>query len=88
LQGLYFDEEHGLHIPAENIEATIINGAKAFKKGSDIKKFTWIENSYIPLNIYEKFDIKKMSCDMNFYDVRQMVIQRSRITRTRPRFNR
>ena len=38
--GAYWKDDIGLYIPAENVEATIINGAKAFKKGADIKKYS------------------------------------------------
>ena len=36
--GLYWDDEVGVYIPAENIEATIREGAKASKQGKAIVK--------------------------------------------------
>lgn len=37
--GAYWKEGLGLYIPAENVEATIINGAKAYRKGTDVEKY-------------------------------------------------
>ena len=100
LSGLYYDEDFSnpdptflrddmsLFIPADNIEATIRNGAKAFKKGEDIKKFVTVPQLRIPLDIGEKKTIAELRRDYRYRDVRQMVVQRSRVTRTRPRFDR
>lgn len=46
--GAYWLDELGLYIPAENVEATIRNGAKANKKGKDIEKYVSVTDLYIP----------------------------------------
>ena len=79
--------EHMLYLPAENVEATIINGGKAFKKGTDIKKFCAILEPQIPFTVPGNPDFNKMATDFKYRDVRQMVVKNNRITRTRPRFD-
>ena len=51
--GAYWKEGLGLYIPAENVEATILNGAKANKKGKDFEKYCTVTDIYIPLDYGE-----------------------------------
>ena len=37
--GCYWQDGIGLYIPGENIEATLRNGGKSFKKGKDFEKY-------------------------------------------------
>ena len=85
--GLYWDDEVGVYIPAENIEATIREGAKARKKGKNIIKGFMCEDLKVPLDIGEKLTKQQMCEDMRFRDVRPMKVQQARVMRTRPRFN-
>lgn len=85
--GAYWKDDIGLYVPAENIEATIINGGKANKKGTDIKKFVSVEEVYVPLQVRGNPTKTEMLADYKYRDVRQMVVNRARITRTRPRFD-
>ena len=85
--GLYWDDEVGVYIPAENIEATIREGAKARKKGKNIVKGFMCEDLKVPLDIKEKLTKEQMREDMRFRDVRAMKVQQARVMRTRPRFN-
>jgi len=85
--GLYWDDRTGLYIPAENIEATIREGAKARKKGKDIVK-GFVCNDLMPhLDIGEKLTKEQMKADFRFRDVRAMRVKQARVMRTRPRFN-
>ena len=85
--GLYWDDRIGLYIPAENIEATIREGAKARKKGKDIVK-GFVCNDLMPhLDIGEKLTKEQMKADFRFRDVRAMRVKQARVMRTRPRFN-
>ena len=61
--GAYWKDEIGLYIPAENVEATIVNGAKAFKKGKDIEKHCNVTDLYIPFNYGEKLSKKDQEPD-------------------------
>ena len=85
--GLYWNDEVGVYIPAENIEATIREGAKARRKGKDIVKGFMCEDMMIPLNIGENLTKEEMKKDFRFRDVRAMRVMSSRVMRTRPRFN-
>ena len=86
-QGLYWNDEIGVYIPAENIEATVREGAKARRKGKDIIKGFIVEDMMVPLDIGEKLTKEQMKADFRFRDVRCMKVQKSRVMRTRPRFN-
>lgn len=85
--GLYWNDEVGVYIPAENIEATIREGAKARRKGKDIVKGFMCEDMMIPLDIGENLTKEEMKKDFRFRDVRAMRVMSSRVMRTRPRFN-
>ena len=85
--GLYYDEANGLHIPVECLQKTLENGAKLFKAGKDIQRYVQFTGAVAPLDIGVKFDLEKMRHDMRYYDVRAVAVQRSRVIRTRPRFD-
>lgn len=85
--GVYWDDNIGLHIPNECIKATIQNGAKQNKKGKDIAKYLQVATLMAPLNIGEEQDYERLKSDMRYRDVRSVCVQRSRVNRTRPRFN-
>lgn len=85
--GLYWNDEVGVYVPAENIEATIREGAKARRKGKDIVKGFMVEDMMVPLDIGESLTKEEMKADFRFRDVRAMRVKTSRVMRTRPRFN-
>ena len=85
--GLYWNDEIGLYIPAENIEATVREGAKARRKGKDIIKGFSCMDMMVPLNIGENLTKEQMKADFRFRDVRAMKVKMARVMRTRPRFN-
>ena len=85
--GAYWKEGLGLYIPAENVEATIINGAKAYKKGKDIQKYVDVKDIYIPFDYGENLSKEELIKNNEYRDVRIMTVQRSKVTRTRPRFD-
>lgn len=85
--GLYYDETNGLHIPVECLQRTLVNGAKMFKAGKDIERHCQFSGAVAPLDIGVPFDFEKMRHDMKYYDVRPVAVQRSRVNRTRPRFD-
>jgi len=85
--GLYWKEGLGLYIPAENIEATIRNGAKENKKGEDIEKFVEVETIYVPFSCGEELTKEQLKTDIRYRDVRPMTVNRAKILRTRPRFD-
>lgn len=85
--GVYWADDIGLNIPNECIAATLVNGAKFNKNGSAVAKYCHIATPLAPLDIGEKQDYNKLKTDNRFRDVRSVCVQRSRVNRTRPRFN-
>lgn len=84
---LYYDEANGLHIPVECLQKTLENGAKMFKAGKDIQRYCQFAGAVAPLDIGVPFDLEKMRHDQKYYDVRPVAVMRSRVIRTRPRFD-
>lgn len=85
--GAYWKDGLGLYIPAENVEATIINGAKANKKGKDVQKYVDVVDLYIPLDYGENLSKEQLIQNYEYRDTRIMTVMRSKILRTRPRFD-
>ena len=85
--GAYWKDGLGLYIPAENVEATIINGAKAYKKGKDIEKYCDVTDLYIPFDYGENLTKEELIANYEYRDTRAMTVNRSKIMRTRPRFD-
>lgn len=85
--GAYWKEGLGLYIPAENVEATIRNGAKVNRKGTDIEKYVNITDLYIPFNYGENLTKEELIHNYEYRDTRIMTVMRSKIVRTRPRFD-
>lgn len=83
----YWKDGMGLYIPAENVEATIINGAKANKKGKDIQKYVDVTDLYIPFEYGEDLTKEELIQNYEYRDTRIMTVMRSKILRTRPRFD-
>jgi hypothetical protein len=86
LGGLYYDKKIGPYISAISIESCIAAGASAVRKGKAVKAgLQCIGDKYAleydgprkPSELWEK----------GFYDIRAVVVQRSRVLRTRPKFN-
>lgn len=85
--GAYWKDGLGLYIPAENVEATIINGAKANRKGADIQKYCTVTDLYIPFEYGENLTKEELVQNYEYRDTRVMTVMRARILRTRPRFD-
>lgn len=85
--GAYWKDGLGLYIPAENVEATIQNGAKANKKGKDFEKYVNVTDLYIPFNYYENLSKEELIKSYEYRDSRIMRVMRARVLRTRPRFD-
>lgn len=86
-QGLYYDNNIGIYIPSENIEATFIEGAKATRKGKDLQKYCNVVDIRIPLDYGCTKTKEELKADRSFRDVRAVNIKQSKVIRTRPRFD-
>lgn len=85
--GAYWQDGLGLYIPGENVEATIRNGAKVNKKGTDVEKYVNVTDLYIPFNYGENLSKEELIQDLRYRDCRIMCVKQQRIPRTRPRFD-
>lgn len=84
----YWNEKLGWHIPSNVIEQCIVNGAKKIKLGKVMPTAILIEEECIPLKCDAPKDIDEAFKNPAYMDVRNVVVNRSRIMRTRPRFER
>lgn len=85
--GAYWKDGLGLYIPAENVEATIINGAKANRKGTDVQKYCNVVDIYIPFEYGENLTKEELIANYDYRDTRPMNVMKNKIMRTRPRFD-
>ena len=86
LGGLYIDKTLGIVIPADNIEAAIIKAAMKSKLGPVAKTGMFVDKH--SKLIYDGPQVpEKLWKDKDFVLQKLVVIQRSRILRTRPIFN-
>lgn len=85
--GAYWKEGLGLYIPAENVEATMTTAAKSFRKGTDFQKYVSVTDLYIPLDYGENLTKEQLITDYNYRDTRPMNVMKSKVMRTRPRFD-
>lgn len=85
--GAYWDDEIGLFIPPENIEATMIGGAKETKNGKNVQKYCDVTDFKIPLDYGALLTKEELIADYRYRDTRPMTVQRNKVMRTRPRFN-
>lgn len=86
--GLYWNEQIGVYVPAENIEATICAGARSFRKGQDIQRHVFVTELKIPLDYGENLTLEQLMQNPDYRDVRAVRIKNNRLIRTRPRFER
>lgn len=90
--GLYWDDEIGVYIPAENVVASIIRGGTKAKAGTAIRQaVTYIpsrEGLLWPVEHDGPHDREELYATGRFTDRRSVVVSRNRIVRTRPRFDR
>lgn len=82
----YWKDDIGMYIPAEAVEATIVNGAKMNRKGTDVQKYCSVTDLYIPLDYGENLTKEQLIADEKYRDVRAVNVQRAKLLRTRPRF--
>lgn len=89
LGGIYYDEKIGVYIPGENLDATIVNGAKRQRKGADVERGVMTLEDKVPLS-YEGPRSPERLFDGGFADIRGVSSQGSkggsRVMRCRPIF--
>jgi len=92
ISGCYWDDVLGLYLPANNLEQCIIEGAKINKNGKKAPlAIRIISDSKMKLNTDAKGKSLEEICKEDngkYQDNRFVIINRSRIMKTRPRFDR
>jgi hypothetical protein len=84
--GLYTDEKGQVAIPADNILATIIEGAKKSKLGKQAQAAVFETDGYYPLIYQGPKDLAALYADGRFCDYRGVRNQQNRVMRSRPIF--
>lgn len=84
MAGLYMGED-GPVIPSGNLESMLIEGAKKTKEGNQAKAGMYVKE-HAKLIYKGTKDPEKLYEDDYYRDTRSVVVQRSRIMRTRPIF--
>jgi len=86
LGSLYWNEKDGPYIPGENLDRALFDAAKELKLGKRFVQDSVIVESVLPL-IYEGPRVpEKLYANLDFVDVRCVVIGKSRVPMCRPIF--
>jgi hypothetical protein len=83
---LYSNAKGGLVIPADNLDATIINGAKKSKMGSIAKSSIWVTNDAELIHENAGLTIDQLWAKEDHKFVKAVKIGTSKVMRTRPIF--
>lgn len=84
---LYYSPDTGPYWPAENIEASLINGAKKHRLGKDVSTAVVMVETRAPLQYEGPRDPDEMYHDPRFVDIRPVDVQGKRVMRIRPKFD-
>ena len=84
--GCYWNEKTGFFIPAQNLDACLINAAKLQKLGVKFKQGVHVVEDELPLIGYEKMTPEKLWEDPTKRDARGVKVGTSKIIRYRPIF--
>jgi hypothetical protein len=82
---LYWDDEIGVHMPTQNIRATLVGGAKLNKLGMQIKRGTMMMEEKVALDYGKKLSIQQL-WDQRYLDRRSVVVSTARVMAYRPKF--
>ena len=87
LGSLYYNKEQGIHLPAENLKACLVEAAKLNRLGTEFKRSLMILEDVLPLDYRGPKDPEALADDPNFVLAKSVVVTGgSRIMRVRPRF--
>lgn len=85
MAGLYIDDKIGPYISTDMLLATIRDGGKAQKLGSEVTRSVFIDERMCPLEYVGPRTAKGL-WEKGFYDVRSVKVGASRVSRCRPFF--
>lgn len=83
---LYYDKSLGPYVPGQNIESTIVGGAKLQKLGTKFKSAFMVQQDKIAVEYTGPRTLEKLQSDPRFIDMRSVKVQQARIQRCRPIF--
>ena len=83
---LYYNAIDGVHMPGQNLEACLKDGAKLLKLGRQISEGVSVHDDAPPLIYDGPKTPDKLFLDPAFVDVRSVKVQQARIMRCRPFF--
>jgi hypothetical protein len=84
--GLYLDEDAGPYIPSDNIWRSLYDAAKKYKSGPKVKEGIMFTTDVNPLIYNGPRTVEGLWADANFRHRASVVVDRKRVTRTRPMF--
>jgi len=84
--GLYWDDDIGVHIPTDCLEATIQGGAKKNKLGKDVQAAVLVNDEIVPLIYDGPSTVEALFADSRFVMQKGAKVGPSRVIRTRPMF--
>ena len=85
--GMYFHPSVGPYMPGQNIKAAIVEGAKLNKLGKSVQRSLLIMDDMLPLEYPGPRTREELWEKPEFIDVRSVVVQRNRLMRYRPKFD-
>lgn len=85
---LYYDPELGPYLPAQNLLASIVAGARLTKAGKKVERGVVLTDFMLPLLYKGPRDVESLWGDgaSEFVDIRPVVVQRNKVDRCRPIF--
>lgn len=83
---LYFDDELGPYIPAENFHRCLVDAARMTKHGKKVQEGLSVESIINPLIYNGPRTLDELWADKNYVHRKSVKITTSRIIRTRPIF--
>jgi hypothetical protein len=84
--GCYWNDGTGMYMPAQNLDACLINAAKLQKLGVKFKQGVHVIEDELPLVGYEKMTPEKLWEDPSKRDARGVKVGTAKIIRYRPIF--
>ncbi len=84
--GLYWDDDDGPIVPAQNVMKCLVEAARTLKLGKQVERGIVPADPHYKIN-YSGPRTKEKLWEKGFYDTRAVGNQRAKVMRTRPRFN-
>jgi hypothetical protein len=83
---LYHDAESGIHVPAANVERSLLDAARMFKLGTKVQRGLFVTSDAMPLDIGDQRSAGQIIDDENFRLVASVKVGQQRVMRCRPCF--